>query len=269
MKDYIKVFKRVEQKYLLTRNDFEKLMQILEPKMEKNKYFESKILNIYFDTDNFDIATRTIEKTKYKEKLRLRSYQVPKSDDENVFFELKRKCNSVVSKRRITMKLNEFEEYIKYGKLFETENMQILKEIDYTLNTKKLEPKMMVAYDRLSYYLKEDENTRITFDFNLRYRDEMLDLKMGDAGYKFFENDIVIMEVKTLGSMPIWFVKLMNELRIYPTSFSKYGEIYKKHILGKKINKKNDDLIINKNRIKKENKNKYKDKIINKNIKIA
>ena len=267
MKDYIKVFKRVEQKYMLTKSDFEKLMQILEPKMEKNKYFESKILNIYFDTDNFDIATKTIEKTKYKEKLRLRSYSVPKSDDENVFFELKRKCNSVVSKRRITMKLNEFEEYIKYGKLFQTENMQILKEIDYTKNTKKLKPKMMVAYDRFSYYLIGDENTRITFDFDLRYRDEMLNLKMGDAGHKFFKNDIIIMEVKTLGSMPIWFVKLMNELKIYPTSFSKYGEIYKKHILSKKINKKYDELIINKNKIKKQKVN--KDKIINKNIKIA
>ena len=267
MKDYIKVFKRVEQKYLLTRNDFEKLMKILEPKMEKNKYFESKILNIYFDTDNFDIATKTIEKIKYKEKLRLRSYSVPKLDDENVFFELKRKSNSVVSKRRITMKLNEFEEYIKYGKLFETENMQILKEIDYTKNTKKLKPKMMVAYDRLSYYLKGDENTRITFDFDLRYRDEMLDLKMGDAGHKFFVNDVIIMKVKTLGSMPIWFVKIMNELKIYPASFSKYGEIYKKHILSKKINNKKEELIINKNKVRKEYLN--KDKIINKSIKIA
>lgn len=267
MKDYIKVFKRVEQKYMLTGNDFEKLMQVLESKMEKNKYFESKILNIYFDTDNFDIATKTIEKTKYKEKLRLRSYSVPKSDDENVFFELKRKCNSVVSKRRVTMKLNEFEEYIKYGKLFETENMQILKEIDYTKNMKNLKPKMMVAYDRLSYYLKGDENTRITFDFDLRYRDEMLDLKMGDAGHKFFENNIIIMEVKTLGSMPIWFVKLMNELKIYPTSFSKYGEIYKKHILSKKTINKKDEFIINKNKVRKENLN--EDKIINKNIKIA
>ena len=125
----------------------------------------------------------------------------------------------------------------------------------------------MVAYDRLSYYLKGDENTRITFDFDLRYRDEMLDLKMGDAGHKFFVNDVIIMEVKTLGSMPIWFVKIMNELKIYPASFSKYGEIYKKHILSKKINNKKEELIINKNKVRKEYLN--KDKIINKSIKIV
>ena len=257
MKDYIKVFKRIEQKYMLKKSGFEKVIKILEPKMEKNKYYESKILNIYFDTDNFDIATQTIDKAKYKEKLRLRSYLVPKSENDDVFFELKRKCTGVVSKRRITLSLKEYEKYLKSGKICENENMQIFKEIDYTKKTKDLKPKMMVAYDRLSYYLKEDENTRITFDFNLRYREEMLDLKFGDAGHKFFDEDIIIMEVKTLSSLPIWFVKLMNNNKFYPSSFSKYGEIYKKQILQNKLKEyKRDDLIIN-------NKN------VNKKIKIA
>lgn len=43
------------------------------------------------------------------------------------------------------------------------------------------------------------------------------------------------MEVKVLGSFPLWFVNAMSSLNIYPVSFSKYGKIYEKLIKeGKK-----------------------------------
>ena len=36
------------------------------------------------------------------------------------------------------------------------------------------------------------------------------------------------MEVKVLGSFPLWSVNAMSSLNIYPVSFSKYGKIYEK-----------------------------------------
>lgn len=233
MQKYIMTFKRVEQKYMFSTEDFNKLMCVLGPKMEKNKYFESKILNIYFDDDNYNIAKNSIEKIKYKEKVRARCYSIPHSNKHEVFFEIKRKCDGMVSKRRIALSLEEYERYISNKEVASLSNNHIYKEIDYTLKRKYLKEKMMVMYDRLSYYLKEDAEIRITFDFNLRYRADMLDFKLGDSGHRFFDEDVVIMEVKTLGSLPIWFVKMMNSFKFYPTSFSKYGEIYKKQILGR------------------------------------
>ena len=38
------------------------------------------------------------------------------------------------------------------------------------------------------------------------------------------------MEVKENGALPLWFVKILNELKIYPTSFSKYGNFYRRNI---------------------------------------
>ena len=38
------------------------------------------------------------------------------------------------------------------------------------------------------------------------------------------------MELKTLDALPLWFTKIINELKIYPTSFSKYGKIYMKKV---------------------------------------
>jgi hypothetical protein len=34
------------------------------------------------------------------------------------------------------------------------------------------------------------------------------------------------MEIKTDGAMPLWLSHALDELKIYPTSFSKYGRAY-------------------------------------------
>ena len=36
------------------------------------------------------------------------------------------------------------------------------------------------------------------------------------------------MESKVMGATPLWFAQILSELSIYPVSFSKYGNIYKK-----------------------------------------
>ena len=52
------------------------------------------------------------------------------------------------------------------------------------------------------------------------------------------------MEIKTLGTIPMWFVKLINELQIKPGKFSKYGESYKKLIISDEIKQTNNIEII-------------------------
>ena len=231
MKGYTSNFKRVEKKYIFTIQKYNELMKRLENKLNPTEFPNSKILNIYFDTDSYDLAIKSIQKPIYKEKIRLRSYNVP-NEDSKLFFELKKKYKGVVGKRRIAINKSQYDEYLKYGSISNVENKQIFEEIDYAYKRYNLKPKMMVAYDREAYYLKENHDIRITLDFNLRSRTTDVDLFMGDAGKKFFSDDMVILEIKSCQSIPIWFAKLLNELQIYPTSFSKYGEIYKKYVLN-------------------------------------
>ena len=40
------------------------------------------------------------------------------------------------------------------------------------------------------------------------------------------------MEIKTLGAIPMWFIKLLNEVQIGPCGFSKYGAAYTQLILN-------------------------------------
>lgn len=233
MKEYQNVFKRIEKKYILDIQKYNKLMNELEGKLDDNEFPNSTILNLYFDTDNYDLAIRSIQKPVFKEKIRLRSYNVP-NEDSVLFLELKRKYKETIGKRRIGISKKQYEQYLKTGRMEDIDNKQIYDEIDYSIKMYNVSPKILIAYDRKAYYLKENHNIRITFDFNLRSRTEDLDLSLGDAGKKFFKKNLCILEIKSCDAMPIWLVKVLNNLCIYPTSFSKYGEIYKKMILNNK-----------------------------------
>ena len=218
-------FERVETKYVLTKDEYENLMKKIHKHLNQDEYFKTTICNIYFDNDNYDLINKSLDKPLYKEKVRLRSYNIPKLSD-YVFFEIKSKFKGVVYKRRSKIKLSEYYNYLINHK-YDSSN-QIMKEIDYLITKYNLKPKLMLSYDRTSYYDKDNKNFRITFDQNIRSRDDELKLEYGDAGNLYFDKPMYIMELKSLGAMPIWFTKILSNLKIYPKSFSKYGSIYKK-----------------------------------------
>ena len=218
------VFRRVEKKYLITENQKNAFLKLIDDYIEKDEYFESHISNIYFDNDKFDLITTSIEKPLFKAKLRLRSYDVPSLDDK-VFLEIKDKYKGVVGKRRIKIKLSDFYKYLETGS---TKDEQIMREIDYYFKKYDLHPQIFVAYDRLSYKGRDNENIRITIDENLRSRTDDLRLELGSNGKKYFQDREYIMEIKILDAMPLWLARSLSTLKIYPTSFSKVGSIYKK-----------------------------------------
>lgn len=227
----IKVFKRVEKKYLLSEDLYQKLFEKINNYITVDTYDFSTICNIYFDTDDYLLVNRSIEKPIYKEKVRLRSYGIPKKNSK-VFLEIKKKYKGVVGKRRVSAPLKEFYKYFDTGK-YPNVDTQIMNEIDYCFKFYNLKPKVFLAYDRYSYKGKDDSNFRITFDKNIRSRTDNLYLENGDNGMLLLDKNCYIMEVKTLGAYPLWFAQILSELNIYPTSFSKYGNVYKKQIFKK------------------------------------
>lgn len=227
----INVFKRVEKKYLLSEDLYQKLFEKINNYITVDTYDFSTICNIYFDTDDYLLVNRSIEKPIYKEKVRLRSYGVPKKNSK-VFLEIKKKYKGVVGKRRVSAPLKEFYTYFDIGK-YPNVDTQIMNEINYCFKFYNLKPKVFLAYDRYSYKGKDDSNFRITFDKNIRSRTDNLYLEKGDNGMLLLDKNCYIMEVKTLGAYPLWFAQILSELNIYPTSFSKYGNVYKKQIFKK------------------------------------
>ncbi len=225
------VFRRTETKYILTEKQVHDLMWLIEPYLKKDKYFKGTNCSIYYDDDNRYLAIHSLEKPLYKEKIRVRSYGVPRLDD-TVFVEIKKKYKGIGSKRRIPVKLTDFYRYLKNGRL-ETGSPVIKAELDECFKRYQLKPTMFLAYDRTSYNDKTNPTFRITFDRNIRSRNDDLRLELGDHGTKYFKKDEVVMEVKALNAYPLYFVRALSRLKIYPHSFSKYGRVTEKIIYRK------------------------------------
>lgn len=123
------VFQRYELKYLINSKQKSAVVDAMRSHMKEDEYGRSTICNIYFDASNYLLIRHSLDKPVYKEKLRVRSYGVARSDSP-VFVELKKKYKSVVYKRRISMTEQEAMEYLCQKKHTGIQS-QIGREIDY------------------------------------------------------------------------------------------------------------------------------------------
>ena len=228
----IKSFKRYEKKYLLNQIQYDELIKRLSEYMDPDEYCKDgknySIYNIYYDTDDNQVIRHSISKPYYKEKLRLRSYKVPKSPNDKVFLELKKKIGGVVNKRRVVLTLGEAYKFLEL-RISDYMINQVLNEIEYYLDNNKVNPKVYISYSRKAFFSKSDKNFRLTFDSKIITRRDYLFLESGSFGEDLLETGQYLMEVKILGAIPLWLVGILSELEIYSTKFSKYGNEYMRY----------------------------------------
>lgn len=227
------VFKRVEYKYLMSKEVYQSLLKLILLHLEEDQYGPTTIQSLYFDTPTNRLIRNSIDKPLYKEKIRLRSYGLCTSSS-NVFLELKKKSSGIVFKRRIKIKEKEAFNFL-IGRI-KPNDSQITNEIDYFVSFYgTLNPSFLILYDRTAY-LEKGTTLRITFDQNIRYRRKELNLHTSLDGTLISSvKGMVLMEVKTDTALPLWLVKFLNENKIYKKSFSKYGEAYKLETLKNKM----------------------------------
>jgi len=226
------VFKRHELKYLMNPEQTKAVYDVLTEHMVLDKYGHSSIRNIYLDTDNFLLIRRSIEKPRYKEKLRFRSYGKAEPDG-MVFIELKKKYKKVVYKRRIDMPLEQAMRWFTTD-TDDFPHNQIGEEIDFLRKRYPgIKPKMLLTYEREAYYAKDGSDLRITMDSNILARFDDVDLTSELGGHSVLPEGYTLMEVKTMYGYPRWLLDVLEANRLYKTSFSKCGNAYKQMILGK------------------------------------
>ena len=222
----ITVMKRYEMKYILSKEQMFYLQESLCGHMEVDQYGKTSIASIYYDTPDYRIIRASIEKPAFKEKLRLRSYGLAKKDG-HVYLEIKRKSEGVVYKRRVETTEENVSLFLN-NKIKTIGSNQIGKELEYFRNFYgRLEPKIMIVYDRTSY-AEIDGDIRLTIDENPRYRAFDLNLHTSMEGEHLLPPGCAILEIKVQQEMPLWLVDILSKGKIYKSSFSKVGEAYKK-----------------------------------------
>ena len=226
------VFKRYEKKYLITRQQYAQLAKIFEPRMVPDRFARSTIGNIYYDTPDFRLIRRSLDRPAYKEKLRLRTYLTPQQDSES-FIEIKKKFDHIVYKRRIALPYGVALNYLDGGialnsdVLSDADNSQIAREIDWFCSFYEgLRPAMCISYDRYAVFDKEQPALRVTFDSHIRWRADRLDLSYGMDGQSVLDGDTCLMEIKIPGAAPLWLARALSDAGVFPTHFSKYGRAY-------------------------------------------
>ena len=218
------IFKRIEKKYLLSEAQYEALFQRIGAHLKPDAFGRSTVMSLYLDTPDSRIIRNSIEAVDYKEKLRLRSYGTAGADS-TVFLELKKKYGGVVYKRRAAMTLREAERYLRMGiKPYES---QIMSELDWAMRLYgRPKAAMLIACEREAWFDEAHPDLRLTFDRNIRCRENELRLDRGSAGTPLLPKDTVLLEIKTAGAMPLWLADALDAESILPGSFSKYGEAY-------------------------------------------
>jgi hypothetical protein len=245
----IEVFNRYEKKYLLDAETYMQLETRLREHMELDAYNcvqeTYPIRNLYYDTADNSLIRTSLLNPLYKEKLRLRSYGEPQKNAK-MYVEIKKKVTVLVNKRRSALYPGEAAEFLARGsvEIKPHMNAQVIHEISYLLETQTLKPVVYLSYDRRAYFGIGQHDVRLSFDTNIRTRRYALMLGI-DGGEQLLEPGQRIMEIKAARSIPLWLCSLLSEHKIYPVSFSKYGNEYKKHTERNIVNARLNFQLIN------------------------
>ena len=225
----VTAMRRVEMKYLLSAEQAAFFRRRLAAHLQPDEYGLTSIASLYYDTPDARLIRASIERPPFKEKIRLRSYGLA-TDDSRVFLELKRKAGGVVYKRRAATTVPQAEGFFA-GSETVGAGTQIGRELSYFRDVyRDLSPACLILYDRTAYRDPKDL-VRVTIDERPRYRVSDLDLRVSLDGELLLPEGVSILEIKVQEAMPLWLSSILSEGGIYKTSFSKYGEAYKRQFI--------------------------------------
>ena len=222
----IAVMQRYELKYLLDGAQTAALRQRLEDRMEPDQFGRTTIASLYYDTPDRRLIRTSLEKPEFKEKLRLRSYGIA-TEQSPVFLELKRKACGIVYKRRVQSTLPAVNAFLA-GECAPVADSQIGRELAaFRARYGALEPACLILYDRTAY-VEPGGDLRLTIDENPRYR--MKDPALTDFGgtMSLLQPGGAVLELKVQSAMPLWLARILSEENIRKSSFSKYGEAWRR-----------------------------------------
>ena len=237
MKPIETTFKRIETKYIVSKDKLDKLIQDLKEYLVEDDYPISTISNIYFDTEDFDVLLDDFGDER-KEKVRMRTYLSQPKADSQVFLEIKTKDQEGIGRKfRLLSTPISILNFMTKGHLDPSITDAVVIEkvkklrIDYK---QAIKPRMYIYYDR--YSLKEKKyiegydynKIRITIDQNLVYRDENISLFAGNQGAPLLDDKTLIMEIKAPGNRPQWLQDILDKYGLIEHKFSKYSCAYHK-----------------------------------------
>jgi hypothetical protein len=227
---------RFELKYLISEETALRVRDFVQAYLNFDEYsvgrpnFSYPVHSVYLDSDDLKTYWDTINGMKNRFKLRMRFYST--NPDSPVFFEIKRRMNSIIMKQRggvrraaVDRILNgsfpELEHLVSKKNPAQLMALQRFSELTAKLQAK---PKVHIAYLREAY-VSDDDSYRVTLDRDVVAEPNLtshLTTQVKDPRKSF--TPLVILELKFTNRFPDWYGDLVRTFNIMQGGAAKYVE---------------------------------------------
>ena len=226
---------RFEYKYLVPAERLADLRSYLQPYVRIDPHAPEgnapvyTVRSIYYDTPGFADYHQKVEGLRKRKKIRVRGYNQP-DGDAALYVEIKRKDQGGIHKSRVKMG---FQEALRdltpprftnggLGVRDDHPNGRLAKFYYYILR-ERLQPQLLVVYEREAYFDRFNHAIRLTFDLNLRSRPcgNLEGIYSEDNLLPSFPNHFIF-EVKIYRGMPSWVKQCVARFDLTHRALSKY-----------------------------------------------
>lgn len=215
---------RHELKYFINPAEVEVLRARLRPVLALDSHCVGGrpyvIRSLYFD----DVADSAFNEKQagvmYRDKYRIRIYN---HSDREIFLERKRKLGDLIQKSSVQITRRLCEQIIDGDPTgLQRSGNKLLQDVYVQMRTRLLRPRVIVDYAREAY-LHPAEDTRITFDLNLRSGLHSIDLFNPRLPTVCpHDRNVEILEIKFNNYLPDYVAGLMHGIEAERSAVSKY-----------------------------------------------
>lgn len=233
----IRKFDRFELKYLVPLEAAERFKRALRaylvPDDHGNSAGSYHLSSLYYDGPGYCFYWEKVDGLKFRRKLRIRHYQSdePLTAETPVFVEIKQRLNKVTQKRRIVLPYGPARQLCDERRrpegavqgLSTPHDHLVIDEIEAMLWQYNLQPASIVSYTRHALVGTEhDLGLRVTFDTDLTYETEHLELGHNGAGLPLIPPGWTVVEIKVNERLPYWLTELVAQHNLSLVRVSKY-----------------------------------------------
>jgi len=226
---------RRELKFLINYSTYKKMLEYVKPFTQKDIFFDASgkylVNSLYYDSPGNKFYWDKIEGEKIRKKVRIRSHFKDSGELARTAIEIKMKNNLNVFKEKAIMSFDDAVSLIENSsvddivkKNFSASQKRAIDEAIFLKHKYDIKPKILICYERQAFFDKYNPRTRITFDFNIKYRTIDLTTEKTEMENFTIEPNIIVLEIKYNGHMPYWISSMIQNFDLNLTTFSKYCE---------------------------------------------
>ena len=225
---------RREFKFLLPACEGEKFREFIAEKIPVDRGAEGgyPVISEYFDTQDRHSYWQKIWGCKNRRRVRARVYGRMDGDiPPAAFIEIKHKSDDVGVKRRAALPISSLPE-LSRGEIPQDllrpdrsrADRHVVEELRDLIVRGGARPVVQVRYDRMAYDSGKNGTIRVTFDTGLRCRFDLRPLIPDDKDFPLpvVDREVAVVEVKTIGPVPLWLREATGAFHLSTMSMSKY-----------------------------------------------